>query len=253
MTTEQLTIALALAAIILSILAMAFEILFYIVQTRAAKEDARERSKFSQEMSALLGKIEGRTNTTLEQLWQQFKSLLDATISRGADEASEDVQGAMQELKARVEAVESKMPSVGAEAARREIATMKEQVSSLAQELREKTRSAIVRSSQEATGEFPAPPVHRFFGRATLDGKPAPDGTPVTATVTMSPGKQIGFSTNIKDGRYFLTLAMPGFWREAMGAEVTFAVGGKLALQKGVWQMGQVTRLDLSTAGAAGK
>lgn len=86
----------------------------------------------------------------------------------------------------------------------------------------------------------PPPLPHRFYGMATIDGNPAPDGTPIFG---------LGVSLSSRDtetlaGRYELYVESLGGPLE--GKQVTFKIGGLLAQQTAVWQMGANSNLDLS-------
>jgi len=170
-TVEQLTIALAIAALLLSLLAIASEIAFFIINSRVSKE-----------MHGLLGELRGRASGTQEQLERHFASLLNAVIDKGADKVSEETQAPIQELREHLEALEKKLPSAAREAVKGEMSTLEQRVNTLAQELAQKTRSALTKYSAEAMGEFPPVPPHRFYGKVTIDGKPAPDDTLVVAS-----------------------------------------------------------------------
>jgi hypothetical protein len=92
----------------------------------------------------------------------------------------------------------------------------------------------------------PGPP-NRFYGSLTVDGAPAPVGTTVTAVVG---GKECGSRTTDTAGQYVVD-ALAGSQTSGCGspgAEVTFRVGSRTANEKGSWQGGVFTRLDLTVS-----
>lgn len=93
----------------------------------------------------------------------------------------------------------------------------------------------------------PTPPT-RFFGKATIDGRPAPDGTTVTAMVG---SKVCGIGT-VTGGTYMVDVKSastePGCGTE--GASVAFQVGSARASQTGTFQTGAFVPLDLTVSQA---
>lgn len=95
-----------------------------------------------------------------------------------------------------------------------------------------------------------------FYGTASIDGAPVPDGTPVRALIDGKDCTQPGPAQRgtIRDGgvsAYVLTVMHesqePGCGRE--GKTVTFTIGGWPATQVATWRSGAPQRLDLN-AGA---
>jgi hypothetical protein len=105
----------------------------------------------------------------------------------------------------------------------------------------------IAAAGVSAVHAQPTPPT-RFFGKATLDGKPAPDGTTVTAMVG---GKACGTGT-VTGGTYMVDVKSagtePGCGTD--GASVAFQVGSARASQTGTFQTGAFVPLDLTASQA---
>jgi hypothetical protein len=89
----------------------------------------------------------------------------------------------------------------------------------------------------------PTPP-NRFYGSATLDGRPAADGAAVVALVgTTSCG-----TGQVSGGQYVVDVAS-AFTRPGCGTDggrVTFRVGTAPATQTGTFQTGAFTQLNLT-------
>jgi hypothetical protein len=104
---------------------------------------------------------------------------------------------------------------------------------------------AILSSLMAATvSAQPAMPPARFFGKATLDGTPAPAGTNITATIG---GNVCGQITVKADSTYVLDVVdsntTTGCGTD--GASVSFKVAGSPA-ESGTWTSGKFTSLDLA-------
>jgi hypothetical protein len=105
----------------------------------------------------------------------------------------------------------------------------------------------IAAAGVSAVHAQPTPPT-RFFGKATIDGKPAPDGTTVTAMVG---SKACGTGT-VTGGTYMVDVKSastePGCGTD--GASVAFQVGSARASQTGTFQTGAFVPLDLTVSQA---
>jgi opacity protein-like surface antigen len=90
----------------------------------------------------------------------------------------------------------------------------------------------------------PPTPPNRFFGNATLDEKPAPAGTNVTATIG---GNICGQTTVKNDSTYVLDVLSSGQTAGCgtEGASISFTVAGNAA-GSGTWTSGKFTELDLA-------
>ena len=89
----------------------------------------------------------------------------------------------------------------------------------------------------------PPTPPNRFFGQVTLDTKPAPAGTNVTATI----GGNVCGQTTVKNDSTYVLDAMSSNQKAGCGtdgASVSFAVAGNPA-GSGTWSSGRFTELDL--------
>ena len=90
----------------------------------------------------------------------------------------------------------------------------------------------------------PTPP-NRFFGAVTLDGRPAPLGATVTASVG---GMVCGTSTVTVPGSYLVDVASAATRTGCGtdGATVIFHVNGISTLQTAVFRTGAITALNLT-------
>jgi hypothetical protein len=90
----------------------------------------------------------------------------------------------------------------------------------------------------------PPTPPNRFFGNATLNGKAAPAGTNVTATIS---GNVCGQTTVKDDSTYVLDVLSSGQTAGCgtEGASVSFTVAGNPA-GSGTWSSGKFTQMDLA-------
>ncbi len=115
-------------------------------------------------------------------------------------------------------------------------------------------------------------PPNVFVGTATLDGRPAPDGTLVVAWIAGSDsstlsikatsttlGGELGSASlslpvsnavnageaTVADGKYVLNAAQPS-GQSFNGKTVSFTVGGKDAAQTGTWKQGGADVIDLT-------
>jgi hypothetical protein len=83
-------------------------------------------------------------------------------------------------------------------------------------------------------------PHHAFTGTVMLDGKPAPEGTEITALIS---GEVKGFARVNEPGEYGpLNVTQP----TTDGKLITFTINGQLAEQSVYWEQGGVTKLDLT-------
>ena len=96
------TDGLTASAIILALVAIVSEIVFFIVQTDRAAKSQREISDYVGQMREVLGEIKGLTTGTREQLQEQFGQLLDFAL--GQQRASIG-----QELEERVAGIEERV------------------------------------------------------------------------------------------------------------------------------------------------
>jgi len=90
--------------------------------------------------------------------------------------------------------------------------------------------------------EPPRPSV--FGGTATLDGAPAPDGTPVSAVIE---GTEVA-ATIVENGAYAFTISQPP-GESYSGKTITFLVGGAAAPESGTWEPDGGGVLNLAVLG----
>ena len=90
--------------------------------------------------------------------------------------------------------------------------------------------------------EPPRPSV--FGGTATLDGAPAPDGTPVSAVIE---GTEVA-ATIVENGAYAFTISQPP-GKSYSGKTITFLVGGATAPESGTWEPDGGGVLNLTGSG----
>lgn len=81
---ESLTIALAITALIMAVLSIVFNVLFFVVQSRQANAMMKNNAESAEKMAAFLGELRGQTTFIGDQVQVQFGKMLDAIIqSRG--------------------------------------------------------------------------------------------------------------------------------------------------------------------------
>jgi hypothetical protein len=236
---EQVTLGLAITASILAVLGIVLTVWFFRMQTNDVKEAAKERSKFSQDMHGLLGEIRGKVYTTQEQVQQQYDRLLNAFIEKGSREISGKTAPLIEDVQRLVDEAMKKQPRTDQVKAE-ELTEIKRRLNVLATSMVGIAQSSLAQSSTEIRNQGLLPP-NRFYGTVTIDGKPAPDGTPVFALADVSL-----WSTGAKTsaGRYTLDVQSSG--KPLVSKQITFMIGDLLAQQTAVWQMGANTNLDLS-------
>ncbi|GIW17386.1 MAG: hypothetical protein KatS3mg064_0543 [Tepidiforma sp.] len=107
-------------------------------------------------------------------------------------------------------------------------------------------------AADTAFAQSPPEPPSRFAGSVTIDGQPAPAGTPIEARVGNA---SCGVATVFLQGgqaRYVIDVA--GAATQAgcgtPGAQVTFVVGGRAAPQTGSWRNYELVQLDLALTSA---
>jgi hypothetical protein len=97
----------------------------------------------------------------------------------------------------------------------------------------------------------PTPP-NRFYGNVTLDGKPAPDGTPVVAMVGANVCGRTTALSVVSTSTYVVDVdsnyTRPGCGVE--GAQIVFMIGNARATQTGTFATGIFTKLDLAAQAA---
>ncbi len=95
---------------------------------------------------------------------------------------------------------------------------------------------------------FAQPPVCAFYGTAKLDGKWVAEGTVISAWIE---GEKVG-EAPYKDSKYILKVVQPS-GADFTGKTVTFKVGQYTAAETGVWEAGEVTKIDLTATTAPPK
>ena len=86
-------------------------------------------------------------------------------------------------------------------------------------------------------------PPHAFVGKATVDGRAAPDGTAVTAWVEGISGPAA--ESTVSAGNYVLKVVQRGSV-PLVNKKVTFKIGDRDAVQGAVWEPGGADELNLS-------
>ncbi len=101
--------------------------------------------------------------------------------------------------------------------------------------------------------QSPPEPPSRFAGSVTIDGQPAPVGTPIEARVGASSCGVAAVFHQGGEARYVVDVAgaatQPGCGTP--GATVTFVVGGQIAPQTGSWRNYELVQLDLALTSAS--
>jgi hypothetical protein len=236
---EQVTLGLAITAIILALLSIVLVVLFFIIQTNDVKQAAKERSKFSEDMHGLLGEIRGKVYSTQEQVLQQYDKVLDAFIQRSSQEISQKTTPLIEDVQRLVDETIKKEPRTEQVKAQ-ELAEIKRRLNILSTSMVGIAQSSLAQSSVEIKMQGLLPP-HRFHGTVTIDSKLAPDGTPVFALADSSLWSA---GARTLAGHYTLDVLSSG--KPLVGKQITFMIGDLFAQETAVWQMGANTNLDLS-------
>lgn len=131
-----ITIALAIAALIVSVLAIVLGILFYRFQTQQGNRIVKDNTDFAKEMHGLLGEIRGVTTYTQEQMQKQFNTMLEATVNKETTDIKAAVESAtdkaVRELHTRMESLEQLIGEGQVDTdAQKELEALKQIVSSL--------------------------------------------------------------------------------------------------------------------------
>lgn len=114
------------------------------------------------------------------------------------------------------------------------------------------TLAAVTLGAGAVIAQAPPEPPARFVGTVTLNGQPAPAGTPVEARVgSASCGVAAVF---VQGGQSRYTIDVPGAASQpgcgTPDAAVTFLVGGVPAAQAGSWRNYELNQLDLTASSA---
>jgi len=106
---DAVVLGLSLAALILSVMAIVFEIVFFTIQTRQASNITKDTASVTNEMKILLNDIRTAQSTTGQQVWDQYGKLLDAAIINKRDPAEVAAGSALQmeELNKKFQTLES--------------------------------------------------------------------------------------------------------------------------------------------------
>ena len=154
----------AVSAIILAVVAIASEVLFFIVQTDRAAKSQREISDYVGQMREVLGKIEGLTTGTREQLQEQFRVVLQAAIGQERVSIGEELAGRLDAFEKHLAGLAAKRSGAGDQEYRALVEQLKNEIRLLANEFAEEklSRSPGVRDLASAevlntlvTGEHP--------------------------------------------------------------------------------------------------
>jgi hypothetical protein len=105
---EAIILSLAISALILSIMSVAFGIIFFFrLQTQQAHKIMEDNSSFTLQMNILLNEIRTSQDVTGQQIKEQHDKLLDAAIHRsGSIEVAATSAVQFDELKQRLESLE---------------------------------------------------------------------------------------------------------------------------------------------------
>lgn len=150
--TLNADVALAIVAIVLSVVAMGFEVFFYVSQTKLNHDIAKENGLFAQQMQALLGEIRGMTTATQDRLASQQDKVLEAFINRGqpaAEQAvSQEASALIEQLRDELRLVAEKANASGEIEA--QVAATNERLAELQSELPNVARMAARQAAREA-------------------------------------------------------------------------------------------------------
>jgi uncharacterized protein YoxC len=128
-------LAVAAVAIALSLVAIAFELLFYRWQTEQGARITETINNFAKEMHGVLGEIKGLTTASLGELQEQFKWLLQARVGQERVSMSEELQERVETIEQRVADVEERSEGTGDQALSAMVAELKRDVGALQGEL----------------------------------------------------------------------------------------------------------------------
>lgn len=115
--------------------------------------------------------------------------------------------------------------------------------------------SGSVRGQEPTPNSTPAVLAHAsaFFGSVTINGEPAPDGTPIEALI----GDVVCGTTTTSDGRYSISVnagyGVGNYYQEGCGGgdeTVVFRSGERIANERGTfrWDSGRALDLTFGTA-----
>ena len=154
---EELTIGLAITAVIFAIVAMFFEIFFYRWQTQQGQSISDNVSTFANEMHDLVGELRGLAAGTQETQQKQVQTMLDALVERQAPQVEAAVEASTQfsvsELAEKISHIESMVEqSPQSEAVHKELGAMRETLGSLQADMSD----AVARGLQSVTPESSA-------------------------------------------------------------------------------------------------
>jgi hypothetical protein len=138
------TDGLTVSAIILAVVAIVSEILFFIVQTDRAARSQREISDYVGQMREVLGKIEGLTTSTREQLQEQFTLALKAAVGRERATLADDVAERLESVEKAFADLTGRAGATSDGELAADLNALKEQVASLSSEL-----SAVAKKAGE--------------------------------------------------------------------------------------------------------
>jgi hypothetical protein len=123
------------SAIILAVVAIVSQIAFFVVQTDRAAKSQREISDYVGQMRGVLGKIEGLTTGTREQLQEQFMLALRAAVGQDRALVADNLADKLGEIEDRMGALEESAAGQVGDDVRKQIDALKEGLSSLAAEV----------------------------------------------------------------------------------------------------------------------
>jgi hypothetical protein len=129
------TDGLTASAIILAVVAIGSEVLFFIVQTDRAAKSQREISDYVGQMREVLGKIEGLTTSTREEVWEQFKLLLEKVVGQERASIGQELEERVAAIEQRVVGVEDRSQAAGDEELGTMVGELKRDVTSLQRDL----------------------------------------------------------------------------------------------------------------------
>jgi len=157
------TDGLTASAIILAVVAIVSEIVFFIVQTDRASKSQREISEYVGQMRQVLGKIEGLTTSTREQQQEQFKQLLDFALGQQRASIGEELAGKVGAFEKQLASLEAKLSTGGDQEYERVMDELRQEVESLAKDVKALGESA----EPQPPPRFPeAPFVDKFLQEA---------------------------------------------------------------------------------------
>jgi len=127
----EAALALSIAAMVLAVATIFFDILFYRWQTEQGARITGTVNDFAKEMHGVLGEIKGLTTGTRQELQEQFKFLLQAAVGQERVSIGEGLEERVATIEQRVAGVEERSQATDDAELTTMVGQLKRDVSSL--------------------------------------------------------------------------------------------------------------------------